>query len=380
MNIKSIVNKRLKKHRYNAVKQSYLSLYQKMMRYGDSHFNQTTSLSKENEKEWLKKWQKYDSKISPLSYRVFSRYIGHNLNIFPMELLIGIVEPVLNPEFYRNYYNDKNSLDQIFCGLSLPKIYMRNINGVDYDGEYKRIDSPLSFAEKENRPQKIILKPARDCSGHGVRLLVWTNDCYCDNENNQLSIDYLKSTYKSDFLIQEAITQSSFLAQFNPTSVNTIRIATYRGVYSGEVHVINSVLRIGASGKNVDNAHAGGMFTGINKENGKLGTYVCNYLGHTQNEFNNIDFAHNDFTIPGWEKVYAFAIEVSERLIHHNLVAMDIALDESNNPKLIEINVGGFGGWVFQFTTGSVFGEFTDEVMEYCWRKYKNLAFEITYK
>lgn len=75
-----------------------------------------------------------------------------------------------------------------------------------------------------------------------------------------------------------------------------------------------------------------------------------------------------------------FAERVLEQIIFGNLVALDIALNENGAPILIETNVGGFSGWLFQFTTGSVFGEFTDEVMEYCYSKYKNLNGTIVMK
>lgn len=41
-------------------------------------------------------------------------------------------------------------------------------------------------------------------------------------------------------------------------------------------------------------------------------------------------------------------------------------LDESNEPVLIEYNIRAFSVWLFQFTNGSGFGKYTDEIIEYC--------------
>lgn len=53
-------------------------------------------------------------------------------------------------------------------------------------------------------------------------------------------------------------------------------------------------------------------------------------------------------------------------MYHQRLVALDIMLDDKDEPVLIEYNIRAFGIWAFQFTNGSGFGKYTDEVIEYC--------------
>ena len=104
-----------------------------------------------------------------------------------------------------------------------------------------------------------------------------------------------------DFIIQQAFEQHSFFSFFNPTSVNTLRIVSYRDS-KGEIQILNSILRIGLAGSVVDNAHAGGMFVGVSKD-GVLGKYVCDQYGRTQTVFNNIDFASDEFVVPFWDVI-----------------------------------------------------------------------------
>lgn len=79
---------------------------------------------------WKAKWSRYDSSLSPLSYQIFSRYIGEDINIIPLEILAGIVEPVMTPEPYIAQYGNKNNIDKLYHGLSVPDTLVRNIEGI----------------------------------------------------------------------------------------------------------------------------------------------------------------------------------------------------------------------------------------------------------
>ena len=57
---------------------------------------------------------------------------------------------------------------------------------------------------------------------------------------------------------------------------------------------------------------------------------------------------------------------IGNNVPHHRLLALDIMVDKYDNPRLIEFNCEGYGMWVFQFSMGSAFGEYTDEIIEYC--------------
>lgn len=190
-----------------------------------------------------------------------------------------------------------------------------------------------------------------------------------------MTIASLCSDYGKDFLIQEVLEQSNFLSSLNPSSVNTIRIAVYRDK-TGGTHHLGSILRIGASGSDVDNAHAGGRFCGINDE-GVLGKCTLDALGGRQTVFNGFDFEHTHLQIPDFEKAVALALSIAPHLLHHRLIAFDIAISKGGTPKLIEYNVYGFSAWLFQFTKGGVLGKFTEEIMEECTSELKTYRGQI---
>ena len=48
------------------------------------------------------------------------------------------------------------------------------------------------------------------------------------------------------------------------------------------------------------------------------------------------------------------------------LLALDIVLDTSNTPKLIEVNCNNFSVKFLQLTKQPVFGEYTQDIINYC--------------
>lgn len=332
--------------------------------------NKELSFPAEGEEEWLKRWRKYDKKLSPLAYRVFSRYIGPNIDILPMELCVNYIEPVLTPQSFRAYYSDKNMLDKIIGNNPTvhiaPTTYIRNIKGVWYDTMYQLLKpNQIDFLINNLSDEKVIVKPSLDNSGHGVRLFFkQKNGIFTDKNGDDLSLSFLKSVYKYDFLIQECFKQSDYISQFNTSSVNTIRMATYRD-RNGMVHPLGALMRIGKEGSVVDNAHAGGRFVGI-YDSGDLCDFLCNQYGERTTEFNGIDFKKNHFSFENFDRIQSFAVSISSKILHHDLVALDIALDQNDNPQIIEMNCSGFGGWLFQFTTCPALKNYTEEIMDYC--------------
>lgn len=327
----------------------------------------------EGEAEWLQKWKQYDKKISPMSYRIFSRYIGADLNIIPLEVCVNIIEPVLTPSYYNSFYDDKNSFGLLYSKNDMPITFIRNIAGIYYSDNYEPIDGDIL---KNIYLDEVIVKPSTESSGRGVALFTRRDGVFYNKDGCSLSREYLDKEYKSNFLIQERFYQSDYMAQFNPTSVNTIRIAMYKNPLSGEIQYLRGMVRIGGLNSIVDNAHAGGRFIGID-DNGVFGKYVCDNIGNISTTHGNIDFSKNYYAVPNYSKVREFAVRISKPLIHHNLLALDIMLDKNNNPKMLEVNVGGFGAWAFQFTSGSAFREYTDSIMKYCVKEVKKKRIKI---
>ena len=239
----------------------------------------------------------------------------------------------------------------------------------------RSIKDPFTFARTNVMGTLTLLQAAK---------LYWESlpEQYTDKLFYHISTDevfseiYLDRYFGRDYVVQKAMNQSPFTRQFCKTSVNTIRMAVYRSVKTNRPYVVNAIIRMGKDGSLVDNAHAGGMFVGVNSE-GILGKYVCNQYGEKMTVFNGIDFQTNTYQIPNYDKIKSFAELVASALPHQRLLALDIILDENSEPVLLEYNIRAFSVWLFQFTSGVGFGNFTDEIIEYC-RLHKKEATRIS--
>jgi len=329
---------------------------------------------------YLDKWKVFGREVDVLFYRGYATYIGHDENIVPTNILNSVIEPVLNDKRYSSYYNDKNVYGKLFPKKFLPATFLRKMYGCYYDEDYNPISvadlSDESLMLRINGKEKIIIKPTINTnSGVGVMLFTKCDSgLYKSQFGDVLSMEKLNILYEEDFIIQEYLYQHEFTSQFNSSSVNTYRITTYRSVRNNEVKVLGVVLRIGKSGSPIDNIHAGGYVVGID-ERGILNGYLTNADGHRLNTWNGIDYSKCQFGTPHHQLVIDFAKEIATRIIHQRFLALDIMIDGSGTPKLIEFNIGAYSEWIYELNTGTVFGRYTDEVISYCQGQQNNLKY-----
>lgn len=341
----------------------YRKQYRRLLR-----INNISNQKVDGEEKWIYKWSAL-GKADPVYFRLFSHYIGNDINIIPEDICRNIVESVLTPHKYSSYYSDKNIFDKLFKQGVLPKTILRKMNGFYYDADYNSIalinDADFKNVLLELGINKILIKPSVDSdSGNGVKVFEIKDGEWRDVVSDELLTMEFLNQYEMDIIIQEFMKQADFMSYFNSTSINTLRLTLYRSVKTNECHVPSAVMRIGANGSLVDNAHAGGVYVGIKKD-GVLCNTVLNQFGQKKSIFNDIDFSQKH-KIPNWNQILDFAKYIGECIPHHRLVALDIMIDDHNQPRLIEFNCKGYSMWLFQFTVGSAFGEFTDEIIEYC--------------
>lgn len=330
----------------------------------------------EGENGYVKFWQQFHKRIEPYTYRYFHRLLNNDSRIIPEDIANRYIEPILNPIRYRGFYSDKNSYrfyiqpkDAIpfaWCYRSLGgNMYSMNDNGantISFDITASQFASMVDASVK-----KLVLKPAVDSdSGRGVLLFTRDNDMFRSSNGDELSGLFLKS-YGNDFILQEALIQHPYLQQFSTTSINTMRIMTYRSVVDDSISVIAACLRIGNNGSFVDNLFAGGCFVPIDIRNGKLGNVLYNRFWQTTTVMNGLDFTENCYILPFWKKATDFALHIATQVPYARLLAQDILMDVNNYPRLIEFNVDNFDWSMAMACTREVpFGEKFEEVIKYC--------------
>lgn len=330
------------------------------------------------EEVFLNKWKRLTPDVSVDFYRFYSFFIGNDPNILPDDIFHAIIDPIINDKVSLPAYLNKNLYEKIVSKEAFPVCVLRNMNGDYLDGNYKDLQMTESLFEKiilrnEELIQqgRFIVKPTLETGrGKGVHLFCYKEGKWISDENKQMSLAYLEKEYKHDFIIQECIEPSEFIRQFNPDSYSTCRIFTYRSVIDGNLHFLGGFLRIGDLGSFRDNISTGGYAIPI-LENGVLASFASN---GTRNKFgvvNGVDLEKNRLSVPNFRGVLDLAFLGASMNPMNRVLCFDIILDHNNVPHIIEINLRAQTIMTMQTTYKTFFGEYTDEIIDYCVSKLK---------
>lgn len=262
------------------------------------------------EKDWYAYWSPITKRNPIESFRLYGQYSTPSRGIIS-QCIADVVNRYLSPLQYRSFYADKNTFDILLPNMILPRTIARKFQGMFLSDNYKTISisDVLNRADKYTR---VIVKPSVDSnSGRGV--VVFTkNDkgVFCSSKGIKFDRAFLENC-GDNVIIQECLMQHPFMSRFNSSSVNTLRIATYRSVKDNTVHVLSTVIRMGATGSDVDNLHSGGHMVGVS-ENGILDDFCVDTYGVKSDSHNDVNFKEERFVVPNWEHVKALAISVAE--------------------------------------------------------------------
>ena len=291
----------------------------------------------------------------------------------------NVVEKTLNNPVFSEAYSDKNVYLKFIDKNILPKVFLRKIQGVYYNEDYNQITDPdLLINSILKSYSKIVCKKSIETGGgKDISIFSKINGSWIDGRNNELSISYLNKLFQNNYLIQEYIFQHSFFQQFNPSSVNTIRVFTYRSVSDNEIHILHAILRIGKPGSIVDNQASGGISCGIDLKTGILNDFAINKTG--QKFFKINDVAFKDKKIPKFDCIKKYATDIAYKFPYHRLLGFDFSVDKEEKVKLIEINNRNNEINFFQMNNGPLFKGYTNEIIDYCLKNKRTikLDFEI---
>ena len=317
------------------------------------------SLTKGEKKSICDFWKKYyGKKIPTYEYRWYKEKMGYaDPRIIPDVIWHAVIEPAfVNLELEKGF-QDKNYFDLIL-GSNMPEVILRCVNGELLDRNYMPL-TPERACSTLKSYEEVICKPSIESGGgRGIFFM----------KNGQVSLDklaQLKLNYNNDFIIQKIVKQSLFMAQFNPNSLNTMRILTF--LNDGKVLILSSFLRIGCSDSRLDNVSSGGAFVQI-KENGTFGecAYKENLDSHDlYKAYTTLNGKSlSCYMIPNWGDIVQMVTLKHYRLAHFKIINWDIALDEKNAPVIIEYNLIDSSVYFHQVNAGPVFGENTEYILK----------------
>ena len=342
----------------NRKKKRELRKYKEKITKNFKDLKHLRKLTKEQEKEVQDFYQGMIGQKIPLySHEYFYSRTGvFNKAYVPTNIYACEILPKANDHSLLKAYGDKNMCDLLFPNENIAHTILKNMNGYFYfEGNPVSKEDAISLCSNLDR---VIIKPSRESQGHGVQLFSSKDG---KTTLDGLTVEDLFKQYKKNFLIQECVKQHERMAALNPTSVNTLRILSYR---SGmEVLIIYSVVRIGRLNQVIDNQCSGGISTTISKD-GKLGKEA--FGGYSEDNIVKTDtgIVLEDYQLPSYDKAIEMVKRLHLRLPFFNLVGWDVAIEESGEPVLIEFNTNP---GLSQSAFCSGMGEYTERIIKELW-------------
>lgn len=292
-------------------------------------------------------------KINTMYHAYFLSRNGYfSPKYIPEGIYLARISYRLNDMRMRNAYADKNQFERLFPQIRHPESILKCINGYFYSKE-----QPITreqAAKLCGNISEAIIKPTLESEG-GNRVCLFSSGNGILEDGR--SIADLFDSYGKNFIIQKRIKQHPVLSALNPSSINTIRILTYRR--QNEIEILYTVIRIGRKDKVVDNESAGGMSARIERD-GTLAKYAFGTPEEGAREKTDAGVVIEGYSIPSFEKIKETVKQLHFQLPFFNLVGWDMAMDEEGEPVFIECN---FHAGLSQSAHGPAFGEFTEEIL-----------------
>ena len=316
-------------------------------------------------------WAEYGVKILNYDYyRMVYHVTGkHDPRFIPDSIAHHVLLPYYNDAEKMRAYVDKNMFQRLLPDMPFPKMFGQCMNGHFYgpDGKYATDELTDEYVEtvfhafqdytaRENNNDAshalIIKQSQRSYCGKGVSL--------CKVESPEDLRRAIEDNNSGNFLIQAAIKQHAFFRQFNESSVNIMRITSWR--HGGDVEIFCPCIRYGIEGSHTDVAFVDGeeivQVVGIGAD-GRI------FEGGVTMSGKPLAPVIPDKQVPNWEKVVETVRRNHLQLPYFDLVGWDFTLDEAGNVVCIEYNLLHPGTIIYQFAHGPLAGEHTEEFLSF---------------
>lgn len=332
----------------------------------DNNYQLDQKIIKDHQLKWSRIYKK---KVNPRWLLWYSQGTGKiSADYVPENIYYTIIEPVLNNKEFQKSYSDKNFFDLFYPQGIFPETIIRNIDGYFFNKNYTplNLNNDKSLFNFLDGIDQFVIKPSLESGGgNNVKFFSLKENKYINSEGHLLTFKTMQQLFKKNYILQKIIQQHEFFSQLNESSLNTLKVFTYRSVISNHIEILHSILRVGAKGERVDNFRAGGYSIGIDAS-GKLNNYACTKDGKKFEKVNEINLESNQLMIPFFESIKQTAVAIASKNIYHRLLGLDMTIDYENKICCLEVNNDFNEINFFQFNNGSLFGEFTEEIIEYC--------------
>lgn len=312
------------------------------------------NLSKKQLKEIDSYWSRF-VKVRPFSHAFYTEKTGLFSPLYlPDSTYFFCIDQFYNSWDAAKYLDNKSMYPRMFNGIKLPRMIACRKNGYWFNEDA----DPISMHEVINLVMSVeesfIKKATESLGGKGVYY-------FCPGKHTRGELMQILDGINCDIVVQEGIRQNCVMALLNPSSVNTLRLLSLLKK-DGSVKIYSVIVRMGIGEAKVDNASSGGITCGVLPD-GHLKSIAFNPLGVRFEEHPTTHIQFGQFVIPNYQEIRYKIEKLHLQVPHFRMISWDVAIDELNEPVLIEANLCDGELDFHQLNNGPLFGEDTDEIL-----------------
>ena len=263
-------------------------------------------------------------------------------------------------EFFQNHFQDKSFeersdfiSEQVKDVLLVSHCSDKKFEHTKNKAEFYKITKPYfhrdvclvsedtskeTFVAFVERHPKFIAKPVEGSTGVGT-IIIEIHD------KVETEVVYSRLLQQGTWFVEELIIQHPDMAQWNPTSVNTLRVPTFRT--ADGCRILQPFFRTGRKGSIIDNAGQGGVFAVFDPDTGVIITDGVDEYGGIYEMHPDSKLKFKGWQIPQYDELKKLAAE----LIHlmpfgQKYVGFDFALSQDGGVLVEGNSLGQFVGQI----------------------------------
>lgn len=317
-------------------------------------------LTEDEQRQVQSLWGQLVPDISFKEYEVYKRHFGFNPKMLSHQIYLPLVARRINDYSLTLMYDNKGYYGGVLKShIKFIPCYFRVIKDEFYADDMRQLTKSEALEIAVAHDEVVLKRSVETSGGKSFKKIVFHNE---DPDERVRILDSIIKSYGDNYVCQESLKQCEVMSKFNASSINTIRITTL--YLNGKFSVLSIVIRAGGKGSEVDNLSSGGMMIGVSNEGFLLGFGVTdNYKRKRKHNGLKLDGIKLDFipeVIKRLEDAHIHDFSLSK------FIGWDIMIDINGEPIIVEVNASQPGVRGIQYCTGPVFGDRTQEVIDYC--------------
>lgn len=223
-------------------------------------------------------------------------------------------------------------------GIPTPRVFFHNIKKrFNYKGDVLEIETKSDFCSfldtvfKDEETNHIFCKPINGVRGEDIFVIDKTT-------HRNITDDKIDLIFSKAFIFQELIPQHEDLKQVNSSSINTLRMVTFKNE-NNAVEILSGFIRFGRKGAIIDNAHIGGIVVSFDKKSGQMhgqGVQLIDNGGGIFYRHPDTGIIFENLQIPLYNQVKEVVAKAAASF-KFPLLGWDVALTP-NGPMIVEAN------------------------------------------